>query len=67
MQLKIIINKFLLMVTIIFISILSGLNIDNSGYSNIYAINKVSNQSLIKLPFRLLSFDFAISETCKKY
>ena len=53
MQLKIIINKFLLMVTIIFISILSGLNIDNSGYSNIYAINKVSNQSLIKLPFRI--------------
>jgi len=66
MQLKIIINKFLLMVTIIFISILSGLNIDNSGYSNIYAINKVSNQSLIKLPFRLLSFDFAISEINKR-
>lgn len=63
---KIIINKFLLMVTIIFVSILSGLNIDNSGYSNIYAINKVSNQSLIKLPFRLLSYDFAINEFNKK-
>ena len=35
---------------------------DYSGYSNVYAINKISNQSLIKLPFRLLSYDFSISE-----
>ena len=35
---------------------------DYSGYSNVYAINKISNQSLIKLPFRLLSSDFSISE-----
>jgi len=37
-----------------------------SGYSNIYAINKISNQSLIKLPFRLLSYDFSISELNQK-
>ena len=39
---------------------------DYSGYSNIYAINKTSNQSLIKLPFRLLSYDFSISELNQK-
>ena len=39
---------------------------DYSGYSNIYAINKISNQSLIKLPFRLLSYDFSISELNQK-
>ncbi len=60
MLLKIIINKFFL-ISIIIISIAYSYQFDYSGYSNIYAINKTSNNSLIKLPFRLLSFDFSIS------
>ena len=46
---------------IFFISIIIGFQFDGTGYSNIYAINKISNQSLIKLPFRLLSYDLSIS------
>ena len=61
MLLKIIINKFFL-ISIIIISITYSYQFDYSGYSNIYAINKISNNSLIKLPFRLLSCDFSISQ-----
>ena len=61
MQLKITINRQSL-IYLIFLSIILNYHFDYSGYSNVYAINKISNQSLIKLPFRLLSYDFSISE-----
>ena len=54
MQLKTVLNKFFLL---IFFSIILSYQFDGTGYSNIYAINKLSNQSLIKLPFRLFSYD----------
>jgi len=60
MQLQIIINKNFL-IYIMFLSMIFNYDFDYSGYSNVYAINKISNQSLIKLPFRLLSYDFSIS------
>ena len=60
MQLKITLNKFFC--TIILFAIVSSYQIDGMGYSNVYAINKLSNQSLIKLPFRLLSYNLSISE-----
>ena len=59
MQLKITQIKYINV--IFFISIIIGYQFDGTGYSNIYAINKISNQSLIKLPFRLLSYDLSIS------
>ena len=37
-----------------------SLNIDHSGYTNVYAINRISDASIIKVPFRLLSYDFNI-------
>lgn len=58
---QIIINKNFL-IYIMFLSMIFNYDFDYSGYSNVYAINKISNQSLIKLPFRLLSSDFSISE-----
>ena len=39
----------------------SNLNLSHSGYSNLYAVNRISDGSVIKLPFRLLSHDFNIS------
>ena len=60
MQLKITQIKYINV--IFFISIIIGYQFDGTGYSNIYAINKISNQSLIKLPFRLLSYDLSISD-----
>tara|TARA_B100000676_G_scaffold270203_1_gene286721 strand:- start:7156 stop:8637 length:1482 start_codon:yes stop_codon:yes gene_type:complete len=60
MQLKITLNNFFC--TIILFAIVSSYQIDGMGYSNVYAINKLSNQSLIKLPFRLLSYNLSISE-----
>ena len=59
MQLKTVLNKFFLL---IFCSIILSYQFDGTGYSNIYAINKLSNQSLIKLPFRLFSYDLSISD-----
>ena len=37
-----------------------GLNFSHSGYTNIYAINRISDQSLIKAPFKLLSYDLTL-------
>ena len=59
MQLKIVLNKFFIL---LFSSIILSYQFDGTGYSNIYAINKLSNQSLIKLPFRLFSYDLSISD-----
>jgi len=61
MQLKITINRKYL-IYLIFLSMILNYHFDYSGYSNVYAINKIDNKSLIKLPFRLLSYDFSISE-----
>ena len=36
-------------------------SISHSGYSNIYGVNRISDGSLIKLPFRLFSYDLNIS------
>ena len=36
-------------------------NIDYSGYTNLYGINRISNGSVIKLPFRLFSYDFSVN------
>ena len=38
----------------------SNINVSHSGYTNLYAINRISNGSVIKLPFRLLSYDLNI-------
>ena len=38
----------------------SKLNFYYSGYTNVYAINRISTQSLIKTPFKLLSFDMGL-------
>ncbi len=43
-------------------SVIFAASFDYSGYTNVYAINKTSNGSMIKLPFRLLNYDFSISE-----
>ena len=59
MQLKTVLNNFLLIISF---SIIFSYQFDGTGYSNIYAINKLSNKSLIKLPFRLLSYDLTISD-----
>ncbi len=58
---KPIINKKYL-IYLILTSVILNYQFDHSGYTNIYAINKISNKSLIKLPFRLLSYDFSISK-----
>ena len=42
-------------------SLIFAISFDYSGYTNLYAINKTSNGSMIKLPFRLLNYDFSIS------
>ena len=38
----------------------SDISVSHSGYTNLYAINRISNGSVIKLPFRLLSYDLNI-------
>ena len=38
----------------------SNISVSHSGYTNLYAINRISNGSVIKLPFRLLSYDLNI-------
>ena len=39
---------------------IEDLNFSYSGYTNIYAINRISDQSLIKAPFKLLSYDLSL-------
>ena len=41
-------------------SFLSNTNISYSGYTNLYAINRINDGSVIKLPFRLFSLDLNI-------
>ena len=38
--------------------VLFDINTSHSGYTNLYAINRIKDGSVIKLPFRLLSYDF---------
>ena len=38
----------------------SNISISQSGYTNLYAINRINDGSVIKLPFRLFSLDFNI-------
>jgi len=40
---------------------LSDISFSYSGYTNLYAINRIDDGSVIKLPFRLLSSDFNIN------
>ena len=58
---KIKINKYYISFVII-LNIVCTFNFDYSGYTNIYAINKSADNSVIKMPFRLVSYDFTISE-----
>ena len=58
---KIKINKYYILFVII-LSIVCTFDFDYSGYTNIYAINKSADNSVIKMPFRLMSYDFTISE-----
>ena len=39
----------------------SDINFSSSGYANIYAINRISDSELIKLPFRLISYDLGFN------
>ena len=39
----------------------SNINISHSGYTNLYAINRIDDGSVIKLPFRLLNYDLNIN------
>ena len=39
----------------------SNITISHSGYTNLYAINRIDDGSVIKLPFRLLSYDLNIN------
>jgi len=39
----------------------SNISISHSGYTNLYAINRIDDGSVIKLPFRLLSYDLNIN------
>ena len=55
------INKYYILFIII-LNIACTFNFDYSGYTNIYAINKSADNSVIKMPFRLVSYDFTISE-----
>ena len=38
----------------------SKLNFYYSGYTNVYAINRISDQSLIKTPFKLVNYDMGL-------
>ena len=40
---------------------LSDISFSYSGYTNVYAINRIDDGSVIKLPFRLISSDFNIN------
>jgi len=39
----------------------SNITTSHSGYTNLYAINRIDDGSVIKLPFRLLSYDLNIN------
>ena len=38
----------------------NSVNFYHSGYTNVYAINRISDQSLIKTPFKLVNYDMGL-------